>query len=164
MLSTGYILKKPKFQNNLFDNNYIFCNLQIAACEICHQKEEKRSQLCKKVKTIDFISETISQHSPDVCLDDAITCSETDDLYDTAKQNMEQIQSSLKKIQHYEKEIVNMAKKADLDIDDVLDFLLAKIVKLISRKKREMKAQVMNNSCLTNNANRYQTFLYLKTG
>jgi hypothetical protein len=57
-----------------------------------------------------------------------------------------------------------MAKKADLDIDDVLDFLLAKIVKLISRKKREMKAQVMNNSCLTNNANRYQTFLYLKTG
>jgi hypothetical protein len=27
-----------------------------------------------------------------------------------------------------------------------------------------MKAQVMNNSCLTNNANRYQTFLYLKTG
>jgi hypothetical protein len=48
-----------------------------------------------------------------------------------------------------------MAKKADLDIDDVLDFLLAKIVKLISRKKREMKAQVMNNSCLTNNANRY---------
>jgi hypothetical protein len=138
--------------------------LQIAACEICRQKEEKRSQLCKKVKTIDFISETISQHSPDVCLDDAITCSETDDLYDTAKQNMEQIQSSLKKIQHYEKEIVNMAKKADLDIDDVLDFLLAKIVKLISRKKREMKAQVMNNSCLTNNANRYQTFLYLKTG
>jgi hypothetical protein len=79
-----------------------------------------------------------------VCLDDAITCSENspDDLYETAKQNMEQIQFSLQKIQHYEKEIVSMSTKADLDIDDVLDFLLAKIMKLISKKKREMKIQL----------------------
>ena len=118
--------------------------MQIAACEICRQKEERRNQLCKKVKTsIDCISETIS-HSPDVCLDDAITCSENspDDLYEAAKHNMEQIQFSLQKIQHYEKEIVSMSTKADLDIDDVLDFLLAKIMKLISKKKREMKIQV----------------------
>ena len=51
---------------------------------------------------------------------------------------MEQIQFSLQKIQHCEKEIVSMSAKADLDIYDVLDFLLAKIMKLISRKKREM--------------------------
>ena len=79
-----------------------------------------------------------------MCLDDAITCCENspDDLYEAAKQNMEQIQFSLQKIQHYEKEIVSMSTKADLDIDDVLDFLLTKIMKLISKKKRQMKIQV----------------------
>jgi len=100
-----------------------------------------------------------------VCLDDAFTCSENshDDLYEAAKHNVEQIQFSLQKILHYEKEIVNMSKKADLDIDDVLDFLLAKIMKLISRKKREMKAQVMNNSSLPM-MQKYLTFIHLKTG
>ena len=80
-----------------------------------------------------------------MCQDDDITCNENspDDLYEVAKHNMEKIQFSLQKIQHYEKEILNMSKKADLDIDDVLDFLLAKIMKLISKKKREMKVQVM---------------------
>ncbi len=72
-----------------------------------------------------------------MCLDDTITCCENspDDLYEAAKQNMEQIQFSLQKIQHYEKKIVSISTKADLDIDDVLDFLLAKIMKLIRKKK-----------------------------
>jgi hypothetical protein len=55
---------------------------------------------------------------------------------------MEQIRFSLRKIQYCEKEIVSMSAKADLDIEDVLDFLLAKIMKLISKKKREIKIQV----------------------
>jgi hypothetical protein len=76
----------------------------------------------QEVKTsLDCISETIS-HSPDhVCLDEAITCSESspDNLYEAAKQNMEQIQFSLQKIQYCEKEIVSMSAKPDLDIDDL---------------------------------------------
>jgi hypothetical protein len=62
----------------------------------------------QEVKTsLDCISETIS-HSPD-----------HDNLYEAAKQNMEQIQFSLQKIQYCEKEIVSMSAKPDLDIDDV---------------------------------------------
>ena len=67
-------------------------------------------------------------------------------LFDAVKFDMDQIQLSLEQIEQNEKEVVMMSKKAELDIDDVLDSLLSRIVKLISKKKREMKAQVTYSS------------------
>nr|CAH0112351.1 unnamed protein product [Daphnia galeata] len=67
----------------------------IAGCEIC-----KVNSTLQEVKTsLDCISKTISHYPDHVCLDEAITCSESspDDLYEAAKQNMEQIQFSLQK-------------------------------------------------------------------
>ena len=85
--------------------------------------------------------------SRDLSVDDAITMENSPtSLFDAVKFDMDQIQLSLEQIEQNEKEVVMMSKKAELDIDDVLDSLLSKIVKLISKKKREMKAQVTYSS------------------
>lgn len=79
-----------------------------------------------------------------MCVDDTVAMqSSPGSLLEAAKFDMEQIQLLLEQIQHYEKEVMSMAKKAELDIDDVLDFLLSRIMKCISKKKREMKAEVI---------------------
>ena len=85
--------------------------------------------------------------SRDLSVDDAITMENSPtSLFDAVKFDMDQIQLSLEQIEQNEKEVVMMSKKAELDIDDVLDSLLSRIVKLISKKKREMKAQVTYSS------------------
>ncbi|XP_032795210.2 uncharacterized protein LOC116931701 [Daphnia magna] len=113
----------------------------VTACEICRHKEKRCNQLYKKAKTVDFVNDT--SQSSDTCQDDITTGENpTNGIYETAKYSMEQIELCLQKIQHYELEVVNMSKTAEVEIDDTLDFLLAKIMKLISRKKREMKIQV----------------------
>ncbi|XP_057381417.1 cytokine receptor-like factor 3 [Daphnia carinata] len=112
----------------------------VTACEICGHKEKRCNQLYKKTKTVDFANDT--SQSSDTCQDVITSENPTSGLYETAKYSMEQIELCLKKIQHYEMEVMNMSKIAEVEIDDILDFLLAKILKLISRKKREMKIQV----------------------
>lgn len=118
--------------------------VQVTACEICRHKEKRCNQLYKKAKTVDFVNDT--SQSSDTCQDDITTGENpTNGIYETAKYSMEQIELCLQKIHHYELEVVNMSKTAEVEIDDTLDFLLAKIMKLISRKKREMKIQVFTN-------------------
>ncbi|KAI9553224.1 Cytokine receptor-like factor 3 [Daphnia sinensis] len=113
----------------------------VTACEICRYKEKRCNQLYKKAKTADLANDT--SQSSDTCQDDITTGENpTNGLYETAKYSMEQVEQCLQKIQNYEVELVNMSKAADVEIDDMLDFLLAKIMKLISRRKREMKIQV----------------------
>lgn len=118
--------------------------VQVTACEICRNKEERRSQLCKKLRTTSFNSE--AGHSPETYQSDNVTVEiPTSGLYEAAIASMGQIQTCLQKIQHHETEVVDMSKSAELDIDDMLDYLLAKIMKLISRRKREMKIQVFTH-------------------
>lgn len=113
---------------------------QIQACEVCQLKEERRGLLSKKVKKMIFSEST--DHSV-VCADDVITTeSLSNGFFEAAKYNIEQIELSLQKARNYEDEIIHMSQRAEFDIDDVLDFLLSRIIKFISKKKREMKAQV----------------------
>lgn len=107
---------------------------------MCRQKDEKRGQLNKKLKKISFCD---SDHST-LCINDSLTVENSlSNLFEAAKFNIDQIELSLKQIQCHENEVNKMSKQADLDIDDVLDFFMSKIMKMISKKKRLMKAQVI---------------------
>lgn len=114
---------------------------QIQACEVCQLKEERRGLLSKKVKKA-VLNESSDQSV--VCVDDAVIAVESTSsgFFEAVKYNMEQIELSLQKTRNSEHEIIHMSQRAEFDIDDVLDFLLSKIIKFISKKKREMKAQV----------------------
>lgn len=63
-------------------------------------------------------------------------------ITDTVENNIEKLELLLLQLQGNEDRIIKMSRKAEEDIDDALDSLLSKIIKLISRKKREMKVQV----------------------
>lgn len=116
----------------------LFINTQIQACEICRLKEEKRNQLIKKSK-LDFSE---SDQPAAQCKASAIE-SLHEDVLEAAKCTIEQIQLSLQQLEQHEIEIKNMSKRAELDIDDVLDLVLCKIIKLVSTKRRELKTQVI---------------------
>lgn len=61
---------------------------------------------------------------------------------ESCKFQAEQLQMLFEDLGRNEQELLRLSERAQLDVDEMLDYLLSKIIKLISGKKREMRAQV----------------------
>ena len=129
---------------------FIFClriNIllsQIQSCETCLQKEDKRNFLAKKARTNETNDDTSLIDLPAIETRNPPTYSALEKVQSTVKE----LERMLNLLQENEQCVLSMASKADQDIDDVLDHILSQIIKMISKKKKEMKGQVCLNNCL----------------
>ena len=76
---------------------------------------------------------------------------------EAAKLCVEQLQALFNHIQYSQKEVIYQSNRAELDVDDIFDHLLSKFIKMISKKRRGMKAQVLKPIIFK----KYKIILYL---
>ena len=111
---------------------------------MCQQKEEKRNLAVKRWKQNSQPCSHKIETEPSILAVDlcAIDVDKVSVLSD-ARSAVDQLQQTLQSLQQDEQNIIDAAKKAEEDIDNVLDHFLGQVIRMISRKKCHMKEQVI---------------------